>query len=177
MAPMIATVAEATAFVERCHAHGLATAGVMVEVPSAALCAGRILTHAAFASIGTNDLTQYAMAADRMLGELAPLSTAWQPAVLQLVAATCRGGAQNERPVGVCGEAAADPALAVVLVGLGVATLSMTARALPDVAAVLGSVTLETCRELAALAADADSAEGARQAVRSRLPVLDELGL
>jgi phosphotransferase system enzyme I (PtsI) len=177
MAPMIATVGEATAFVERCHAHGLATAGVMVEVPSAALSSDRILTRAAFASIGTNDLTQYAMAADRMLGELAPLSTAWQPAVLQLVAATCRGGVQNERPVGVCGEAAADPALAVVLVGLGVATLSMTAHALPDVAAVLGSVTLETCRELAALAVDADSAEGARQVVRSHLPVLDELGL
>ncbi|PVU83453.1 phosphoenolpyruvate--protein phosphotransferase [Cellulomonas sp. WB94] len=177
MAPMIATVPETTAFVERCHAHGLATAGVMVEVPSAALSAGQILRHAAFASIGTNDLTQYAMAADRMLGELAPLSTAWQPAVLQLVAATCQGGVQNDRPVGVCGEAAADPALAVVLVGLGVATLSMTARALPDVAAVLGSVTLATCRELAALATGADSAEAAREAVRSRLPVLDELGL
>ena len=77
----------------------------------------------------------------------------------------------------MCGEAAADPALAVVLVGLGVATLSMTARALPDVAAVLGSVTLETCRELAALAVDADSAEDARRAVRAQLPVLEELGI
>lgn len=177
MAPMIATVAETTAFVERCHAHGLATAGVMVEVPSAALQSGSILARAAFASIGTNDLTQYTMASDRMLGELATLSTAWQPAVLQLIASTCRGGAQNDRPVGVCGEAAADPALAVVLVGLGVATLSMTARALPDVADVLASVTLETCRELAALAVGADSAEDAREAVRSRIPILDELGL
>ncbi len=177
MAPMIATVPETAAFVERCHAHGLGTAGVMVEVPSAALQSGPILARAAFASIGTNDLTQYAMASDRMLGELATLSSAWQPAVLQLVAATCRGGAQHDRPVGVCGEAAADPALAVVLVGLGVATLSMTARALPDVAAVLGSVTLETCRELAALAVDADSAEDARRAVRAQLPVLEELGI
>ena len=177
MAPMIATVPETAAFVERCRAHGLGTAGVMVEVPSAALQSGQILAHAAFASIGTNDLTQYTMASDRMLGELATLSTAWQPAVLQLVAATCRGGAQNDRPVGVCGEAAADPALAVVLVGLGVATLSMTARALPDVAAVLGSVTLATCQELAALAVAADSAEDARRTVRSRLPLLEELGL
>lgn len=177
MAPMIATVPETAAFVERCRAHGLDTAGVMVEVPSAALQSGQILAHAAFASIGTNDLTQYTMASDRMLGELAALSTAWQPAVLQLVAATCRGGAQNDRPVGVCGEAAADPALAVVLVGLGVATLSMTARALPDVAAVLGSVTLATCQELAALAVAADSAEDARRAVRSRLPLLEELGI
>lgn len=177
MAPMIATVPETAAFVESCRAHGLSTAGVMVEVPSAALQSGQILAHAAFASIGTNDLTQYTMASDRMLGELATLSTAWQPAVLQLVAATCRGGAQNDRPVGVCGEAAADPALAVVLVGLGVATLSMTARALPDVAAVLGSVTLATCQELAALAVAADSAEDARRTVRSRLPLLEELGL
>jgi len=177
MAPMIATVAEATAFVERCHAHGLATAGVMVEVPSAALQSGSILSSAAFASIGTNDLTQYTMASDRMLADLAALSTAWQPAVLQLIATTCRGGAQNGRPVGVCGEAAADPALAVVLVGLGVATLSMTARALPDVADVLASVTLETCRELAAIAVTSESADDARVAVRSRIPVLDELGL
>ena len=177
MAPMIATVAEAAAFVDACHAHGLATAGVMVEVPSAALQSGQILARAAFASIGTNDLTQYTMAADRMLGELAPLSTAWQPAVLALIAATCAGGERNDRPVGVCGEAAADPALAVVLVGLGVATLSMTARALPDVAAVLRSVTLADCRDLAALAVEAESADEARQAVRSRLAILDELGL
>lgn len=177
MAPMIATVPEAAAFVEACHVHGLATAGVMVEVPSAALQSGQILARAAFASIGTNDLTQYTMAADRMLGELAPLSTAWQPAVLALIAATCAGGERNDRPVGVCGEAAADPALAVVLVGLGVATLSMTARALPDVAAVLRSVTLADCRDLAALAVEAESADEARQAVRSRLAILDELGL
>lgn len=177
MAPMIATLAETTAFVECCHAHGLATAGVMVEVPSAALQSEAILATAAFASIGTNDLTQYTMASDRMLGDLATLSTAWQPAVLQLIAATCRGGAQNDRPVGVCGEAAADPALAVVLVGLGVATLSMTARALPDVAEVLASVTLDACRELAALAVGSYSAEEARKAVRSRIPILDELGL
>jgi phosphotransferase system enzyme I (PtsI) len=149
----------------------------MVEVPSAALQSGSILSSAAFASIGTNDLTQYTMASDRMLTDLAALSTAWQPAVLQLIATTCRGGAQNGRPVGVCGEAAADPALAVVLVGLGVATLSMTARALPDVADVLASVTLETCRELAAIAVTSESADDAKVAVRSRIPVLDELGL
>jgi phosphoenolpyruvate-protein phosphotransferase (PTS system enzyme I) len=177
MAPMVSTVAEAEEFVGRCHAHGLATAGVMVEVPSAALQSGPILARAAFASIGTNDLTQYAMAADRLLGDLATLSTPWQPAVLQLIAATCRGGAQQGRPVGVCGEAAADPALAVVLTGMGIATLSMSARALPDVAAVLASVTLAQCRQLAELALTAESADGARAAVRAHLPVLDELGI
>ncbi|WP_407342085.1 phosphoenolpyruvate--protein phosphotransferase [Pengzhenrongella phosphoraccumulans] len=177
MAPMVSTVAETEEFVGRCHAHGLATAGVMVEVPSAALQSGPILARAAFASIGTNDLTQYAMAADRLLGDLATLSTPWQPAVLQLIAATCRGGAQQGRPVGVCGEAAADPALAVVLTGMGIATLSMSARALPDVAAVLASVTLAQCRQLAELALTAESADGARAAVRAQLPVLEELGI
>ncbi|MFH5822387.1 phosphoenolpyruvate--protein phosphotransferase [Georgenia sp. AZ-5] len=177
MAPMVATVAEAEDFVAACARHGLPMAGVMVEVPSAALLAGPILARAHFASIGTNDLTQYAMAADRTLGSLADLTDSWHPAVLQLVAATCRGGAQQDRPVGVCGEAAADPALAVVLVGLGVSSLSMTPRALPDVAAVLAATDLQRCRELARAAVDAESAESARAAVRAGLPVLAELGL
>ncbi|GAA1622377.1 phosphoenolpyruvate--protein phosphotransferase [Georgenia ruanii] len=177
MAPMVATVAEAEDFVAACARHGLDTAGVMVEVPSAALLAGPILARAHFASIGTNDLTQYAMAADRLLGSLAELSDSWQPAVLRLVEATCRGGAQQDRPVGVCGEAAADPALAVVLVGLGVSSLSMTPRALGDVAAVLEATDLARCQELARAAVDAESAQDARAVVRAGLPVLAELGL
>jgi len=177
MAPMVSTVDEAEAFVASCAKHGLDTAGVMIEVPSAALLAGPILAHAAFASIGTNDLTQYAMAADRLLGAVAELSDPWQPAVLQLVAAACAGGAQQGRPVGVCGEAAANPALAVVLVGLGVTSLSMTPRALPDVAAVLAAVSFAECRRIAHLAVTAPSAASARAAVRAALPVLEELGL
>ena len=177
MAPMVATPDEAEAFVGACAAHGLARAGVMVEVPAAALCAGAVLAHARFASLGTNDLTQYAMAADRELADLAALSTPWQPAVLALVAATCHGGTEQDRPVGVCGEAAADPALAPVLVGLGVTSLSMTPRALADVAAVLESVTLEDCRRVAALALAARTPADGRAAVRAALPVLDELGL
>ena len=177
MAPMITTVDDAEQFVARCAAHGLTTAGAMIEVPAAALLAGPILTGAAFASVGTNDLTQYAMAADRLAPELAHLCTPWQPAVLSLVATACRGGRDTRRPVGVCGEAAADPALAPVLVGLGAASLSMSSRALGDVAAVLASVTLAECTELAALAMGAPSADAARTAVRARLPVLAELDL
>ncbi|QHT56213.1 phosphoenolpyruvate--protein phosphotransferase [Cellulomonas sp. H30R-01] len=177
MAPMVATADEARDFVERCAAHGLQQAGVMVEVPSAALRSRDLLVHATFASIGTNDLTQYAMAADRELARLARLSTPWQPAVLDLVAATCAGGLLRDRPVGVCGEAAADPALAPVLVGLGVSSLSMTPRALPEVGAVLASVTAAQCRELAEVALAADGADAAREAVRARLPLLDDLGL
>jgi len=177
MAPMVATVDETEQFVAACSRHGLTTAGIMVEVPSAALLAGPLLAHAQFASIGTNDLTQYTMAADRLLGAVASLSDAWQPAVLRLVEATALGGAAQARPVGVCGEAAADPALAVVLVGLGVTSLSMTPRALPDVAAVLAATDLATCRNLARRAADAASAADARAAVRAGLPVLADLGL
>ncbi|WP_159624834.1 phosphoenolpyruvate--protein phosphotransferase [Actinomyces sp. zg296] len=177
MAPMISTAEEAKAFTDKARSYGLKTAGMMIEVPSAALMADKLFEYADFASVGTNDLTQYVMAADRLLSSLADLSTAWQPAVLRLIKQACDGAAPHGRPVGVCGEAAADPALATVLVGLGVASLSMTARALPDVDAVMKSVTFEECQELARLAIDSPTAEDARAAVRAKLPILEELGL
>ena len=177
MAPMISTKDEAKAFTDQARAHGLKLAGMMIEVPSAALMADKLFEHADFASIGTNDLTQYVMAADRLLSSLADLSTGWQPAVLRLIKTACDGAAVHGRPVGVCGEAAADPALAVVLVGLGVASLSMTARALPDVDAVLKSVTFEDCQRLAELATSSGTAEEARNTVRAELPILEELAL
>lgn len=183
MAPMISTAEEAAHFASLCKAAGLKTPGVMVEVPSAALTAATILHEVSFASLGTNDLTQYAMAADRQLGPLATLNDPWQPAVLQLVKLTADGAATAAaatgaaKPVGVCGEAAADPALAVVLVGLGISTLSMSARALSAVAAVLKTVTVAQAQRLAAVALAAPSAASARHAVRSELAILDELGL
>ncbi|WP_309124002.1 phosphoenolpyruvate--protein phosphotransferase [Arthrobacter sp.] len=179
MAPMISTADEAADFRSMCAEAGLKTPGVMVEVPSAALTADTILSEVSFASLGTNDLTQYAMAADRQLGPLAALNTPWQPAVLRLVRLSVEGAAAegNSKPVGVCGEAAADPALAVVLVGLGVSTLSMTARSLAAVAAVLKTVTLDQAQELAQLALAARTADEARSRVREKLPVLEELGL
>ncbi|BCW51903.1 phosphoenolpyruvate--protein phosphotransferase [Arthrobacter sp. StoSoilB13] len=183
MAPMISTADEAARFATLCSAAGLKTPGVMVEVPSAALTAATILREVSFASLGTNDLTQYAMAADRQLGPLATLNDPWQPAVLQLVKLTADGAAQvsgesgTAKPVGVCGEAAADPALAVVLVGLGVATLSMSARALAAVATVLATVTVAQAQQLAAIALTAPNAAAARSAVRAQLPILNELGL
>jgi phosphotransferase system enzyme I (PtsI) len=184
MAPMIATAAEAADFAALCASAGLQSPGVMVEVPSAALTSRHLLDRVEFASLGTNDLTQYAMAADRQLGPLAALNDPWQPAVLALVQATVDGAAAQglsagapPKPVGVCGESAADPALAVVLAGLGVRSLSMTARALPAVSAVLRSVTMEQARDLAGRAVAAASAGEARELVRCALPVLAELGL
>ncbi|MBO1268363.1 phosphoenolpyruvate--protein phosphotransferase [Arthrobacter cavernae] len=179
MAPMISTAAEAARFAQLCAAAGIKTPGVMVEVPSAALTAATVLAEVGFASLGTNDLTQYAMAADRQLGPLAELNTPWQPAVLRLVQLTVAGSAEegSSKPVGVCGEAAADPALAVVLAGLGVSTLSMTARSLAAVGTVLKTVTLEQAQDLARLALSAPSATEARDWVRAKLPILEELGL
>ena len=121
----------------------------MIEVPAAALLADKVLEHVDFLSIGTNDLAQYAMAADRMSAELAALTDPWQPAVLALVAATARAGAAAGKPVGVCGEAAADPLLACVLAGLGITSLSAAAAAVPGVGAKLASVTLQQCRDAA----------------------------
>lgn len=177
MAPMISTVDEAEEFVRACSSRGLDTAGVMIEVPSAALLAGHVLSEAHFASIGTNDLTQYTMAADRLMGSLAQFNDPWQPAVLRLIEATCKGGAAQARPIGVCGEAAANPALAVVLVGLGVSTLSMSPRAIPNVAAAIAAVDKNRCFEAATAALNARSAREARRAVRSLLPELAALGL
>ncbi|MGB4778407.1 phosphoenolpyruvate--protein phosphotransferase, partial [Microbacterium sp.] len=137
MAPMVSTVEETEYFVALARDYGIKTAGVMVEVPAAALMADRVLAEADFASIGTNDLTQYTMAADRLLGSVASFQDPWHPAVLRLIKATAEGGKLNGKPVGICGEAAADPLLAVVLVGIGATTLSMAPTALADVRASL----------------------------------------
>jgi phosphotransferase system enzyme I (PtsI) len=178
MAPMVATAQEAHDFVTLAEQHGLAMAGVMIETPAAAITADHVLAHARFASLGTNDLGQYTMAADRLLGELAALNDPWQPAVLRLVKAACDAGATTGRPVGVCGEAASDPALAVVLVGLGASSLSMTPRSLAAVSEVLRRTTVEQCREVAALAVAASSAGDARHAVRAALrATLEQLAL
>jgi phosphoenolpyruvate-protein phosphotransferase (PTS system enzyme I) len=168
MAPMVATVAEAESFAGKVHARGL-TAGVMVEVPSAALLAHRILQHVDFLSVGTNDLTQYTMAADRMATDLAHLTDAWQPAVLQLVAITAEAGRQARKPVGICGEAAADPLLACVLVGMGVTSLSMAATAVRPVGARLAATTYDLCEEAAEAALSAADPVAARDAVRAVL--------
>lgn len=178
MAPMISTAEEARTFRQLAEEAGVpqsgCAVGLMVEVPAAALMAAEITSEVDFVSIGTNDLTQYTMASDRQLGSLAALNDSWQPAVLKLIRATAEG---SSGPVGVCGEAAADPALAAVLVGLGVDTLSMSSSALDAVSAVLASVTAEEARVLADLALSSPTADQAREDVRNKLPALAELGL
>ena len=156
MAPMVADAHEAAYFVKLGKSFGLKKVGVMAEVPSIALMADQVAKVADFVSIGTNDLTQYTLAADRTLGSVANYQTAWHPAVLRAIKLIADAGNANGMPVGVCGEAAADPDLAVVLTGIGVNSLSMTPVALDDVRAELAGVTLEDAQEKAAKALNGD---------------------
>ncbi|HEU4514361.1 MAG TPA: phosphoenolpyruvate--protein phosphotransferase [Nocardioidaceae bacterium] len=165
MAPMVATVAEAADFAAQVRAHDL-RAGVMIEIPAAALQAHKMLEHVDFLSIGTNDLTQYTMAADRMSSGLAHLTDAWQPAVLALSAISAEAGKHAGKPVGVCGEAAADPALAAALVGMGVTSLSMASAAVRNVGAQIAGVSMDVCEHAAEAALAAPDPMAAREAVR-----------
>ena len=167
MAPMVATVEEAAWFARRVYENGLPRAGVMIEVPAAALRASHVLGAVDFGSLGTNDLAQYTMAADRMQGELADLLDPWQPAVLDMIAAAADGARTAGKPLGVCGESAGDPLLALVLVGLGVSSLSMAPGKVPAVRVALTHHTQLDCQRLAAAARDAATAVEARDAVRA----------
>lgn len=169
MAPMIATAEEAAEFARSCARNGLNTVGVMIEVPSAAITADRILAQVDFASLGTNDLAQYTMAADRLVGEVAGLNDPWQPAVLAMIQSACAAAQRAGKPIGVCGEAASDPNLAAVLVGLGATSLSMAPRSLGSVAAFLSTVTLDQCRAAAHAAAAAPDPVAGRAAAAGAL--------
>jgi phosphocarrier protein FPr len=136
--------------------------GIMVEVPAAALTAARLAEHADFFSIGTNDLTQYTMAAERGDERLAPLLTGPQPAVLRLIRATVEAAAARGRTVGVCGELAGDPAAALLLVGLGVTELSMAPALIPEAKEAIRSVDMATAKAVAERALTADDAASAR---------------
>lgn len=168
MAPMIASAAEAAEFAAEVRGRGM-VAGVMIEIPSAAILAPSIVAEVDFVSIGTNDLTQYTMAADRMSAELAQLTDPWQPAVLALISMVAQAGERSATPVGVCGEAAADPLLACVLVGLGVTSLSSAPAAAPAVGAKLATVDLDRCRAAAQAALATPSPAEARIAAAAAL--------
>lgn len=168
MAPMVATSKEAQWFAQLCRERGL-TAGAMIEVPAAALMADKIMPHLDFVSIGTNDLTQYTMAADRLSPQLAYLTDPWQPAVLRLIQHTCIAGHEYNVPVGVCGEAAADPLLACVLTGLGVNSLSAASTAVAGVGAQLAELTFDQCQQLADAALNSEGPSAARAAAMEQI--------
>ncbi|MFB6704140.1 phosphoenolpyruvate--protein phosphotransferase [Streptomyces sp. NPDC056333] len=170
MAPMVADRADAKAFADTCREAGLqAKCGAMVEIPSAALRARSVLQEVEFLSLGTNDLAQYAFAADRQVGAVARLQDPWQPALLDLVALAADAAQAERKSCGVCGEAASDPLLACVLTGLGVTSLSMGAASIPYVRAMLARYTLAQCRRAASAARSADSADEARRMAQTVL--------
>jgi phosphoenolpyruvate-protein kinase (PTS system EI component) len=136
--------------------------GAMIEVPSAAIMAPELARLVDFFSIGTNDLTQYVLAADRGNPSLAGLQDALHPAVLRTIAAVIAGADAAGIPVAACGELAGDPAGAIVLVGLGVDELSAEAGSLDGMRAALMGVSGAQLRELAARALAATDAETVR---------------
>ena len=157
MFPMVATLEEvllARASLDRAaeasRSAGLRVAnevqvGIMIEVPAAALMADALAPAVDFFSIGTNDLVQYTMAADRTHAELADIGSAYQPAVLRLIRSVCGAAREHHRPVAVCGEAAAHPLLAPLLVGLGVTSLSVAAHSVRTVHQALTDLSLDDC--------------------------------
>jgi multiphosphoryl transfer protein len=175
MFPMVADVSDlerARACLEKAH-RGLeqenvphlwpVPVGIMIEIPSAALQAEALAEEAEFFSIGTNDLTQYTLAADRGNPALAPYQDAAHPAVLRLVDLIVRGARKRGRLAAVCGEAASDEIAALLFVGLGVEELSATGAKIPRLKTMLRRNKLETLQELARHALDCTSAAEVRR--------------
>jgi multiphosphoryl transfer protein len=136
--------------------------GIMVEVPAVAVAAERFAREADFFSIGTNDLAQYALAAERGNEHVAALATGPVPALLALIDAVVRGAEAHGRWVGVCGELAGDPLAAALLVGLGVTELSMAPPRIPAVKEALRGLDAGAATAAARDAIGADDADGAR---------------
>jgi phosphotransferase system enzyme I (PtsI) len=131
--------------------------GMMVEVPSAALQADAFCREVDFFSIGTNDLVQYTLAVDRINERVAQLYQPTHPAVIRLIRDVARTARRHKTPVSCCGEAAGDPTYALLLVGLGLRTLSVSASVIPQLKRFLRSVTIEQCERVARQALSLDS--------------------
>lgn len=175
MLPMVSTVGEVVAVrarLDRIVATSSPTPsavllGVMIEIPAAALVADGLAEVADFFSIGTNDLVQYTLAADRLSPSLAELATPLQPAVLRLLAGVTTAARAFGRHVAVCGEAAADADMTPLLVGLGVDELSVAPSSVAAVRARLQGLEAAACRALAAAALEVATVEQVRSLVRA----------
>jgi phosphocarrier protein FPr len=135
--------------------------GIMVEVPAAALKAAALAPYVDFFSVGTNDLTQYALAAERGNHAVAPIADGFDPGVLRLIDVVCRG-AGDRALVAVCGELAADERATRLLAGLGVRELSVAPRAVPVIKEAVRGVDLRRASSVAAAALEAEDADGVR---------------
>ncbi len=146
--------------------------GVMIEVPAAALIADRLADEVDFLSVGTNDLIQYALAIDRGNASVSYLYEPLHPAILYLLRRVAEAGARRGKRICVCGEMAANPIAAVVLIGLGITELSMAPAAIPAVKQLVRSVTLLQAREIVEEAFRLDTAADIEAAARRRLASL-----
>lgn len=177
MVPMVASISELRAvrtLLEQAksevRARGLPIAeqiplGVMIEVPSAAVMVDVFAREAAFLSLGTNDLIQYALAIDRTSRTLAYLASPFDPAIVRLIAGVVRAATEWECPVSVCGAMASDPLAAILLLGLGVRDLSMEAAAIPEIKEALRRVSAVEAEAVAAEALTYPTAEEVEHAV------------
>jgi phosphotransferase system enzyme I (PtsI) len=177
MAPMITLPQEAQDFADLARSYGIKTVGVMIEVPATIFQIDEITKICDFVSIGTNDLGQYLHAADRESAALAAFNDPWQPALLRAIHLVAQAGLRNNCPVGVCGEAASDAALAGVLLGLGVSSISCSISSLRDVAAAITAHHFSDLQLAAVAALGAGTSKLTRDLARHQLPALDDLGL
>ena len=169
MAPMIATVDEAAEFAALARSIGDFKVGIMIETPAISMQVDRLKGVVDFVSIGTNDLSQYLFAADRMNPALGALLNPWQPGLIRMLAKIGADGAAAGVSVGVCGESASDPAFAVVLAGLGITSVSASPSQVNVVSNALASVTLEQAKSVASAALSGTDAASAKAAALSAL--------
>lgn len=143
--------------------------GIMVEIPSAVFMIESLTRRVDFISVGTNDLVQFILAVDRNNAQVADLFRSLDPAVLHALKAIVEGAHQVQRPVSICGEMASDPAAVILLLGLGVDSLSVSVAGLPRVKWVINSFTRSRARELLAQVFDMDDPTQIRSTLNDAL--------
>ena len=172
MAPMIATASEAIEFAQLARSAGEYKVGIMVETPAIAMALSDLAGKLDFISVGTNDLSQYLFAADRMNAGLGALLNPWQPALVRMLKLIASESEKAGISSGVCGESASDPAFAVVLAGLGFKSVSASRSQVGAVRSALSAVTLEQAQEVANIALAATTADQCKSEVLDALAKL-----
>lgn len=143
--------------------------GVMIETPSAAMTADILAKEVKFFSVGTNDLIQYSLAVDRINEKIAYLYEPTHPAVLRLIKGVIEAGHREGIWVGICGEMAAEPALTLILLGMGLDEFSMSAVALPEVKKIIRSITLKEAKKLVKQVLTLSTTEEVGECARKKL--------
>lgn len=181
MFPLISTVMELRTakmvladVCEDLEEHGIACrrdvpVGIMVEVPSAAVMIDQLAPSVDFLSIGTNDLIQYTLAVDRTNKDVVGLYNSCDPAVLRLIAQTCEGARKCGKPISLCGQMSSNPIYTMLLLGMGLRSLSVSPSAVPEIKQACRAVTIPHCEAVAARVATMDNARDIKQYLREEL--------